>query len=212
MTEVIPTRTKRIEHGSLGVLPMPVRPSLGVSGDANIIAESLDAIERRQFRASASPTPSRRPGVAAKTLAEELYDSLANAKVLTARVAMHLEDDWRSRLFAQLDDLLDVDDWHEGDKPVEGSSFETFLRAIIFQGVKRRPGLGVSNRGNLIAAWTRGKDRLTLEFFPDNMVRWMLSCEIDGELERAAGETPVRRLPEVLGAYRPDRWFSYDGN
>jgi hypothetical protein len=185
---------------------------MGVSDDASVITKSLDEIESRQFRTSAGPTRLSHQGATAKTLTEELYDSLANAKVLTARVAMHLDDDWRSRLFAQLDDLLDVDDWHEGDKPVEGSSFETFLRAVIFQGVKRRPGLGVSHRGNLIAAWTRGKDRLTLEFFPDNTVRWMLSCEIDGELERAAGETPVRRLPEVLGAYRPDRWFSNDGH
>lgn len=212
MTAVIPTRTKRIGRGLSDFLSVPVRPASGVSDDASVITKSLDAIERHQFRSSVSPMPSKRQGVVVKTLAEKLYDSLANAKVATAQVAMHLDENWRTRLFAQLDDLLNVDDWHEDDEPVEGSSFETFLRVIIYQGAKRRPGLGVSHRGNLIAAWTRGADRLTLEFFPDNTVRWVLSCENDGEFERAAGETPVRRLPKVLGAFRPDRWFSDDGH
>ena len=190
----------------------PTRPSLGASEDANVISESLRAIEKHQSRPNVNPAPSKQRGEEAKTLAEQLYDALANAKVLTAQVAMHLDQDWRHRLFAQLDDLFDVDDWHEDDKPVKGASFETFLRMIIYQGAKRRPGLGVSHRGNLVAAWTRGGDRLTLEFLPSDVVKWVLSCEIDGELERAAGETPVGRLPEVLSVYRPDRWFADDGH
>ena len=37
---------------------------------------------------------------------------------------------------------------------------------IIFHNPSRRPGFGVSNRGYLIAAWTSGSDRLTIEFLP----------------------------------------------
>jgi hypothetical protein len=40
------------------------------------------------------------------------------------------------------------------------------------------------------------------------MIRWVLSCEINGERERAAGETHVARVPEILQPYRPDRWFA----
>lgn len=211
MTEIsVPRKTTRAAEPSN--FRRPVRSSLGASDDAIRINNSLDEIEYRQFaRPSARVPMPDKNGEAQKSLAEQLYDALANAKVLTSQVAMHLSQDWRDRLFHQLDDLLDADDWHDEDKPVENTSFTTFLRTIIHGGVKRRPGLGVSHRGNLIAAWTRGKDRLTMEFFPSDMVRWVLSCEIEGELERAAAETPVWRLPEVLRPYKPDRWFSDDG-
>jgi hypothetical protein len=121
---------------------------------------------------------------------------------------MHLGTEWRSRIFEQLDDLLDPEDWHEDDDPLKTSSFDTFLRMVIFHNPTRRPGFGQSNSGNLIAAWTTGSDRLTIEFLPNDMVRWVLSCEVDSESERAAGETPVRRLMEVLAPYTPSRWFA----
>lgn len=211
MTAVIPTRAKKNEPQLPGLRNMVIHhPSLGVSADASTITKSLDAIEQHQNSASTISAMHKHQGAASTSLPEQLYEALANAKVLTSQVAMHLGQDWRSRLFAQLDDLLDVDDWHKDDKPVQGSSFETFLRTILYQGIQRRPGLGVSHRGNLIGAWTRGTNRLTLEFLPNDMVKWVLSCEIDDELERAAGETPVRRLPEVLRAFHPDRWFSDD--
>jgi hypothetical protein len=146
----------------------------------------------------------RRPA----STAERLHAALASAKVMTSDVAMHLDREWRDRLFAQLDDLLNVEDWHEDDEPLLDESFRTFLRLILYQKPKRRPGLGLSHRGYLIAAWTADADRLTLECAPDDMIRWVLSCEINGERERAAGETHVARVPEILQPYRPDRWFA----
>jgi hypothetical protein len=127
---------------------------------------------------------------------------------MTSNVVMHLDREWRDRLFAQLDDLLDVQDWHEDDEPLLDESFRTFLRLILYQQPKRRPGLGLSHRGHLVAAWTTGADRLTLECAPGDTIRWVLSCQIDGEHERAAGETHVARLPEILRPYGPDRWFA----
>jgi len=180
-------------------------PSMGASDDAHLIRQSLDEIENRPLTGS---SVSERSG-AAESLAERLYDTLADAKIMTARVAMHLDQGWRDRLFAQLDELLDVEDWHEDDEPVLDVSFATFLRMILHQKPERRPGLGVSHRGHLIAAWTQGADRLTLEFLPADTIRWVLSCEVNGERERAAGETPVGRLPEVLSPYRPARWFAH---
>ncbi len=210
MSAIIPTRQIRAGLKSIGPMLGPVRASNGVGTDANAIMDSLDKIEEYQnwSKPSSKFMVRQRRGAVAPKLAERLYDALAEAKILTSHVAMHLDDSWRERLFVQLDDLLEYDDWHEDDEPVTRASFETFLRMIVHQTPKRRPGLGVSHRGNLIAAWTSGSDRLTLEFSPGDMVRWVLSCEIDGEVERAAGESPVRRLPEVLSVYRPDRWFS----
>ena len=178
--------------------------------DAETISNSLIEIQERQTldRPIHKLAEVEAPWIADKPLPERLYDALARVKLLTAQVSMHLDTEWRSRIFEQLDDLLDAEDWHEDDDPIKASSFETFLRMIIFHNTLRRPGFGVSNRGYLIAAWTSGSDRLTTEFLPNDKVRWVLSCEVDDETERAAGETPVRRLMEVLAPYSPPRWFA----
>ncbi len=175
--------------------------------DAETISNSLIEIQTRQtldrpIYKLAKVEPADKP------LPERLYDALARIKLLTAQVAMHLDTEWRRHVFERLDDLLDAEDWHEDDDPIKASSFETFLRMIIFHNPSRRPGFGVSNRGYLIAAWTSGSDRLTIECLPNDTVRWVLSCEVDGEAERAAGETSVRRLMEVLAPYSPPRWFA----
>ena len=178
--------------------------------DAEIISNSLIEIQKRQTldRPIYKLAEVEAPGIADQSLPEKLYDALARVKLLTAQVSMHLDTEWRSRIFEQLDDLHDAEDWHEDDDPIKASSFETFLRMIIFHNPSRRPGFGVSNRGYLIAAWTSGSDRLTIEFLPNDKVKWVLSCEVDDETERAAGETPVRRLMEVLAPYSPPRWFA----
>ena len=183
--------------------------SSGVSKDAERISNSLEKIHIQQTLDRPNYKLAEEAySFADKPLSEKLYDALAGIKLLTAQVAMHLDAEWRSRLFDQLDDLLDVEDWHEDDIPIKASSFKTFLRMIIFHNPSRRPGFGVSNRGYLIAAWTNDSDRLTVEFLPSDTARWVLSCEVDGETERAAGATPVRRLMEVLAPYSPRRWFA----
>ncbi len=181
--------------------------SSAVGEDAETIRNSLIEIQERQT-VDRPIQKLAKVEAADKPLPEKLYDALARVKLLTAEVAMHLDTEWRSRIFEQLDDLLDAEDWHEDDDPIAASSFETFLRMIIFHNPSRRPGFGVSNRGYLIAAWTSGSDRLTTECRPNDTVRWVLSCEVDGETERAAGETAVRRLMEVLAPYSPPRWFA----
>jgi hypothetical protein len=122
-------------------------------------------------------------------------------------VAMHLDREWRSRLFRQFDSLLAVEDWESDDSPPSIGSFATFLRLLMLLKPTRRPGLGASSDGKLIATWTVGDDRLTIECQPRDFVRWHLSVLIDGERERSAAVTPLRRLSEVLQPYRPERWL-----
>lgn len=205
--------TPRSEAGLASTFSGPVLslPSEGASVDAERIRESLTEIKKwASSRLGSVDDQQVRKRQPAPT-AERLDAALANAKVMTSNVMMHLDREWRDGLFAQLDDLLDVTDWHEDDEPLVGDSFRTFLRLILYQKPKRRPGLGLSHRGYLVAAWTTGADRLTLECAPDDTIRWVLSCDIEGERERAAGETQVTRLPEVLRPYAPDRWFA-DGH
>ena len=122
---------------------------------------------------------------------------------------MHLNGEWRAKLFHQLDSLLDPAEWELGDQPLQESSFATFLKAMLNINPERRPGLGLSSVGHLIAAWTTGADRLTIEFLPSDRVRWVLSRRYDDDIERFAGETGVARLAEGLHIYNPEHWFKH---
>jgi len=145
------------------------------------------------------------------SLDERLYDARAICKVRTAAVAMHLDPEWRSRFFSQIDSLMDAENWEQEDAPVTEASFTTLLRMILLVRPKRRPGLGSTSTGNIIAAWTVGKDRLTIECLPNDKVRWVLSLDSDDHREGAAGHTSLSRLTAVLAPYNPERWFVCEG-
>jgi hypothetical protein len=161
-----------------------------------------------------SPSPgSLRPETTSmfpdSSLQERFFDALANVKILTSRIAMHLDQEWRDRLFQQLDSLHDLDEWEDGDQPVQQPSFATFLKAMLNINPERRPGLGLSNAGHLIAAWTTNQDRLTIEFLPGDRTRWVLSRQYDDDVERFAGDTAVARLAAGLAPYNPQHWFGH---
>lgn len=142
------------------------------------------------------------------TLEERLFNAVARAMIALASVGMHLDKNWREMLFRQLNSLHDAAEWYEGDEPLREASFRTFLKAILQIRPKRRPGLGLSSAGNLIAAWTRGRDQLTIEFLPHDKVRWVLSRHYDDEPERFAASISVARLIHALQPYDLGHWFS----
>jgi hypothetical protein len=140
---------------------------------------------------------------------ERLFDATANVKILTSQVAMYLDNAWREKLFRQIDSLHDVDEWDPEDAPIRQSSFNTFLKAIVQIKPERLPGLGLSHRGLLIAAWTTGRNRLTIEFLEGGRVRWVISRRRDNdEPEQYAGHTSVNHLLEGLQPHHPEEWFS----
>ena len=174
-----------------------------LSTETSIIANWLDEL-RRPSPASVTPTTE------GQSLERRAFDALADAKISTSKVAMHLERDLRDRLFRQLDSLHETDQWEEGDEPLNHASFQTFLKAILTITPARRPGLGLSRTGNLIAAWTTAQDRLTIEFLPNDRVSWVLARYDDtDEPARFAGQTNVSELVEGLAPHRPDHWFSH---
>jgi hypothetical protein len=180
--------------------------SVGIGATSKLIEQRLSHL------AQPTPTFSGRRPTPAKNLDELLYDALAAFKVHTASVAMHLDHDWRSRLFGQLDNLLAAEDWQPDDLPPSLASFSTFLRMLVFLRPARRPGLGATSDSLMIAMWTKGEDRLTVECLPKDIARWHLAVTIEGERERAAAITPVGRLSDVLRPYDPQRWFLNDNH
>jgi hypothetical protein len=178
-----------------------------LSAETNIIAEWVDGLRKPS---PASHTP--KTAVKGQPLEVQVFEVLAGAKVLTSKVAMHLEREFRDRLFQKLDALHETDQWEEGDEPLDQSSFQTFLKAILTIRPERRPGLGLSQTGNLIAAWTTARDRLTIEFLPNDRVSWVLARYDDtDEPARFAGQTSVSQLVQGLAPHRPEHWFSHAG-
>lgn len=140
--------------------------------------------------------------------ADKVFNQLINLKTATAGVAMHLDTAWRAGLFKQLDQLLDPEEWDSSDELPSQKSFMTFLRLVTYLQIPKRPSLGVTSKGNLLAAWVKNGDRLVMEFQPDDHVRWSVARQQDGERETAAGCTMVRRLEPVLRPYEPGFWFN----
>jgi hypothetical protein len=203
LNTAVPGRGASYEPGPfLGALPLP----------------SSDAAKER-WRAATRALVNSAPSAyalqqAAPTrddpLSLRLFDALAAFKMKTATLAAgHFSRDERSRLFRQLDSLLDAENWDSADEVTTEASFTTLLRMVLFLG-GRRPGLGVTGTGNFVATWTEGDDRLTIECQPNDHVRWVLVQSLDGQREIAAGETTARRLPDVLRPYDPPkRWFPH---
>ncbi len=148
---------------------------------------------------------------ATASLAEQLHDARARCKIKTNAFAMHFGREWQQRFFAQLDTIMDVEEWDAADPIVTDPAFTTLLRVLLMLRGKRRPGLGIGPNGNIIAAWTNGNNRLTLECRPNDDIRWIVSLIFDGKPDTAVGTTTLKHLFARLAPYNPEQWFTDEG-
>lgn len=184
--------------------PDLIRNSPQTSSAGNLTAEKV--------RVSAKPGVARSQRnwvfVGNDDMERQLANQLVALKVLTSQVAMHLTNEWRQGFFSQLDFLMSPDNWEEVD-PIPGiASFNTALRLVIHMGHIKRPGLGFTPEGHIILAWTAGDDRLTIECFPGDDVRWVVSHTVQGEREASAGKAKAARVPALLAPYGPEKWLA----
>jgi hypothetical protein len=119
--------------------------------------------------------PTILPTPGSDQLQGQLFDSRANAKRIAASLSMHLAPDWRTRIYRQIDELLDADEMDDGSALLDPRSMQTFLRFVIFAGATVVPSLGLSPSGNIVAAWRRDTRRLTIEFLPNDRCRLAIS-------------------------------------
>jgi hypothetical protein len=151
-----------------------------------------------------------RPGAPTKKRPEQsdqLLDRLIDFKAYVGSVSMHLPTTWREGFFAQLDYLLDFENWESGDELPKLASFQTLMRTLLYNEVAKRPGLGLSPDGNVIAAWTNNRDRLTIECSANDRLRFSLIRYEDNERQSAAGDIGARFLKTYLSPFRPEVWF-----
>ncbi len=192
-------------QGSMNLLVgrtlVPLQPSTGFGKVSLLIDREIREAVRKL--AANTPAPTR-----AASLEDGLYDALSSYKIYTAQVAMYLDLDQRNKLFSQLDSLLDNQEWPQEDMIPSLLSYMTLLRLLLAIQPEKRPGLGSSSDGFFIAAWTNGDARLTVTCLPNDILQFVLSRDLDGHKERAAGVTTLTRLSKVLAPYNPSTWFS----
>lgn len=192
-------------------LDWPGAGAIGLPESSPLIAiasEKTLQLEQKLKELRIPPSPGALEPIKKLSLEENFFDATAVVKTLTSQVAMHLDREWRAKLFRQIDSLHDPAEWEAGDSPVGQASFATFLKAICDLKPKRLPGLGLTSTGHLIAAWTTARnDKLTIEFLPNDQVRFVLSIVHSGDTERIACKTHVARLRERISQFTPNRWF-----
>ena len=95
-----------------------------------------------------------------------LFDRRVEFKVLISKIAMHLENGVRSRLFSQIDSLLDAKEWDEQDIPPGRESLKTFLRLLLSLRPERLPGMSATGLGTIVASWYSEGDQLIIDCLP----------------------------------------------
>jgi hypothetical protein len=183
-------------------------PSFSAGVDSKAIEKRLEDLRKIQTGAISQIKSVRNIDPKGLTVSEQLQVKLVALKRLTASIAMYLDPEWRSKLFARLDAMLDPDGWDpEATLPSE-QSFSTFLRMIIFLHPTRRPGIGITPKGHFAAAWVRSQDRIVIECLGNDEVRWVIAREVDGERETGAGKVQLHRIPDVTAGYDPQPLFN----
>jgi len=185
-----------------------VLPSTGVGKDALLIEQRLKSMRTLLTGAFSELTTVRDSDAKGRPIEVQLCEKAASLKRLAATVAMHLDAEWRGRLFTRLDQLLDPIDWESDFELPSEQSFSTFLRMIIYLHPTRWPGIGLSAGGHFLASWVCGSDRIIIECLRNDEVRWVLSRTVDGDRESGAGKLQLHRIPEVTAGYHPEPLFN----
>lgn len=179
----------------------------GTSDIAALVDAKIKDLVKALSSASAAKPQAYAPRPA--TLEGKLTAFSSDFKIYLSSVSMHLPQGWQEGLSRQIDSLVDVDEWDKRDEVPSIESGRTLIRLLMYMNATKRPGLGVSPMGNLVAAWSAEKDRLTIECMANDHVKWVLSKNVGGEIERGAGELSTQRLRAVLDPYQLATWFAH---
>lgn len=196
------------EHKTRQSLMLGKLGSWGMEENHTVLT-SLDKSGPAMTSQTCSPSVMQLGAGRAKSVDELLFDAKASAKMLMSQVTMYLREGWRDKLFYQLDNLLDAQEWDPLDQALQKRSFETFLKVICDINPTVRPGLGLSYTGNLIAAWTtKSNDQLTLEFEPDDWVQLFVTRYFDEEPEIISARLKTVRLKSRLNDLKCAEWLT----
>lgn len=158
----------------LGFRPGPEEESINtVDYDLARVLNQLGSRSERRPRPPQRPTTLAAPDT--DPIAARLFDARSKSKTVAAAVSMHLPAEWRTKVYRQIDELLHAEEWDADAAVLDPRTMRTFLRFVIFAGIKAVPSLGLAPAGNIVAAWRRDTRRLTIEFLPDDLCRLAIS-------------------------------------
>lgn len=164
------------------------------------LAGVLPSITKFQPEApSISPTGGDTSGPASTDSVESMLFGLStHVKVGWSRLAMHLPEAWKQRIFSQIDLLLDPDEWDDEDPDAFRASSTTMLRFFCSQHGPKAPALSLTPGGHLVSTWKHETDLLHLEYLEDDIVRWATTTFVDGDRVVASGRCPIRALNGLI--------------
>jgi hypothetical protein len=117
-----------------------------------------------------------------------IFNSLVELKVGVAQYAMHLSPEIRAKIFSDLDEIINVEDWYEEDALPRFSSFRDFLKWTIYSKRFNWTSIGISDEGNILVAWKSTKALLTARYDGEGRVWWTATIYSDEENNFAAGD------------------------
>jgi hypothetical protein len=137
-----------------------------------------------------------------------LEQRLVDFQTQISGISRHLPKGFATGLNRQFANMFDDDAWEAEDEFPALPALTTFLTMLIRTQSNRRPGIGTNGRGSITAFWKEGENRLTIECYAGDRVKWVLTrLNERGTVERAAGDCITARLLEVLRPYEPGIWF-----
>ena len=127
-------------------------------------------------------------GTKSQDLVTTIFNSLVELKVGVAQYAMHLTSDVRAKLFTNLDEIINTEEWYEEDVLPQFSSFRDFLKWTIYSKRFNWTSIGISDEGNILVAWKSAKALLTARYDGEGRVWWTVAVNSDDEKDFAAGD------------------------
>lgn len=147
------------------------------------------------------------PQGTAEAIASQLYHLRQQAKGAVRHLYWHLPPTVRDTIFPQIDALIVVEDWEEGDAVPRPDSFATFLSAMIILAPVSPPGLALTRHGHIVASWGTKNDYLSIEFLGANGAKFSLRSNVQDKPVRSATECPIEQIEAVLTPYHPRHWW-----
>jgi hypothetical protein len=134
--------------------------------------------------------------VQATSFEQQIFNTLVSLKVAVSQYAMHLSNEERHRIFAELDSIINTEDWHEGDQFPKLTAFQDFLKWMIYSKYNKWISFGVSDDGNFLVAWKTRRILLTAKFSGltgEEAVRWTVQINSEnGDTGYTVGKCPLR--------------------
>ena len=137
-------------------------------------------------RYAASPAP---------TLKQRLADALAQAKSLASEGVRYLGTDRAKDFRTRLTELLNPEDWEDGDVVLREASTRTMIRTAIAVDAPTG-GLTLTAAGNLVCTWHDGERKVRVEALPNGYVSWAIIKRVGEEL------VPNHKVADTINGFQ----------